>query len=203
MRRFALLILAAAAALAAAASASGYLSVKRKFDLIERERVPAGSTVVLGKDELNAWVREAVPAVAPQGVRAPRLELGTGRASGFAYVDFPKLRQAQGQPLNWFMARLLAGERPVRVDAHIRSAGSGKAQVDVDRVEVSGLAISGAALDYLIRNFLWSYYPEAKVGKPFELAHGIDRLDVRPDAVQVVMKGRKPASPAAAKVGGG
>ncbi len=124
--------------------------------------------------------------VAPQGIRDPRVDLGTGQASGFASIDFPKLRQAQGQPMNRFLAQLLAGERPVRVDVRIRSS-RGQAVVDVDRVEISGFAISGAALDYLIRNFLWSYYPKAKVGKPFNLPRHIDRLEVQPTEVRVVI----------------
>ncbi len=162
------------------------LAVEKKFDLIRRHQVPPGSNVAIGKDELNAYVRAEAKKVAPEGIRDPRLELGTNRASGFALIDFPKLRQAQGKPLNWFMARLLAGERRVRVDAHIRS-GSGKAVVDLDSVEISGITIRGNALDYLIRNFLWTYYPNAQVGRPFELAHRIDRLEVRPTEVQVIM----------------
>ncbi len=73
------------------------------------------------------------------------------------------------------------------MDAQIHSGG-GQAVVNLERVEVSGIAVSGRALDYLIRNFLWTYYPEAKVGRPFELAHHIERLEVRPAQVHVVME---------------
>ena len=38
-------------------------------------------------------------------------------------------------------------------------------------------------LDYLIQNYLIPEFPEAKVGQPFELAHNIDHLDVKPDAI--------------------
>ncbi len=161
-------------------------SVERKFDLIKAERVPGGSKVTIGEDELNAYVRAEIPTVAPDGVRNPRLELGPDRATGYALIDFEKLRRAQGQPMGWLASTLLGGERPVRVDARIRSGG-GKAIVDVERVEISGIVISGRALDYLIRNFLWHYYPDAKVGKSFELAHGIERLEVQPDRVNVVI----------------
>ncbi len=174
-----------AAALPASVS-PGELSARRKLQLIERNRVPAGSKVVLHQDELNAYVRSEVRSVAPAGVRDPRLELGQNRATGFAYVDFEKLRQSQGEPMGWFMSKLAGGERRVRVDALIRSGG-GKAVVDLERVEVSGIAVSGRALDYLIRNFLRPYYPEAKVGQPFELAHRIERLEVQPSLVNVVI----------------
>jgi hypothetical protein len=162
-------------------------SVKRKIDLIRRDLAPPGSRVRIAQDELNAYARGQVAKVAPQGVREPRLVLGAGRATAYAYVDFPKLRQSQGRPMNWLLATLLAGERPVRIDARIRSGG-GQAVVDLDRVEVSGIILSGNTLTYVIRNFLWPYYPDAKVGRPFELAHGIDRLEVRPSDVQVVIK---------------
>lgn len=89
--------------------------------------------------------------------------------------------------MGWLMARLLAGERPVRVKARIRSGG-GRATVDLERVEISGLTVSGAALDFLIRNFVLPYYPEAKIGQPFELAHRIERLEVRPSEVRVLIK---------------
>ena len=158
----------------------------RKISLIQRDLVPAGSRVRLGRDELNAYARAEVAKVAPKGVRDPRLELGANRATAYAYVDFPKLRQAQGRPMSWLMARLLAGERPVRIDARIRS-GHGQAVVDLDSVQVSGITVSGSTLNYLIRNFLWPYYPDAKVGRPFDLAHRIDRLEVNPSDVQVII----------------
>jgi len=161
-------------------------SFRQKLGLIRSGKAPRGSRVTIRQNELNAFVQDAIAGRVRQGVREPRLELlGGDRAMGSAYVDFPKLRQAMGQPMNWALVKLLAGERDVRVYAQIRSGG-GRAQVDLDRVEISGLAISGRALDYLIRNFVWPYYPNAKVGKPFELDYRIDRLEVQPTQVNVV-----------------
>jgi hypothetical protein len=85
------------------------------------------------------------------------------------------------------MSKLLDGERPVSVTARVRSS-AGRATVDIQRVEISGLAIDGGTLDFLIQNFLIPMYPEAVIGKPFELGHGIDRLDVSPSAVAVLLK---------------
>jgi hypothetical protein len=175
-----------AAALLWADADADYRSARRKFDLIQSEQAPAGSVVTLRPRELEAYAEREVQTVAPQGVRDPRLELTSGRATGSAYVDFPKLRQSTGKPLGWLMSRLLAGERSVRVTARIRSGG-GQATVDLERVEVSGLSIGGAALDFLIQNFVLPYYPDAKIGQPFELAHRIDRLEVRPGEVRVVI----------------
>jgi hypothetical protein len=84
------------------------------------------------------------------------------------------------------MSRLLDGERPVSVTARIRSGG-GKATVDVQSVEISGLTIDGKTLDFLIQNFLLAMYPDAVVGKPFDLRHRIDRLEIQPGSVGVVI----------------
>ncbi len=179
----------AALALAAALLGEGeadYRSARRKIELIRSERVAAGTYVTLRPQELTAYARREVSTVAPEGIRDPRVELGNRTALGAAYIDFPKLRQALGQPMNRLLARLLAGERPVRVKARIRS-GAGRATFELERVEISGWAVEGAALDFLIRNFVLPYYPEAKIGQPFELAHRIERLEVRPGEVRVVI----------------
>jgi hypothetical protein len=184
-----IVIIGLLAALILASPRPDYLDAERKIEMIRREIVPAGSRVTIGKAELNAYVRKEVTQVAPQGVRNARLELGNNRATAFADIDFVKLQRSQGRSMSWLVEKLLEGERPVRVDARIRSSG-GQAIVDVDRVVISGVTISGDALDYLIRNFLWAYYPEAKVGKPFDLDHNIDRLEVSPAEVRVVIAGR-------------
>lgn len=161
-------------------------SVQRKLDRIKTERVPAGGRVVFEKDELNAYVRREVAKAAPEGVRDPRLELGHNRATAHALIDFARLQQSDSPAMRWLIEQLVGGERPVRIDARIRSGG-GQAVVEVDRVEISGRRFSGAALDFLIRNFLWSYYPEAKVGQPFDLAYGVERLEVDPREVRVII----------------
>ena len=84
------------------------------------------------------------------------------------------------------MTKLLSGERPIRVTTRIRSA-AGAATVDVESVEISGFTIDGAMLDYLIEHYLVPQFPEAKVGTPFRLDHRIDRLEVKPSAVDVVL----------------
>jgi hypothetical protein len=185
MRGFLVAIVAAAALLAV--PASDYTSAKAKIESIEQDRLPAGSTVFFTPAELNAYAREEVAKAAPEGVRNPRLELRQGAATGYADVDFAKLKEStSGGELNWLLARMLAGERPVRVDARITS-GNGRAQVDVQRVDIGGVSISGSALDYLIQHFLWAYYPEASVNKPFELAHRMRKIDVRPSGATVTI----------------
>jgi len=170
-----------------AATQSDYVSIKHKFELIENERLKPGSRITLSPRELNAYVQEEVPKTVPEGIREPKLELGTGSANGSALVDFVKRRSAQGKAPGWLMRQLLAGEHPVTVVARIQSRGE-QATVEVQSVEISGKAIEGRMLDFLIQNYLLPYYPEAKIGQPFELSHHMDRLEIKPNQVAVYIK---------------
>ena len=166
-----------------AAAPNDYLSAKHKFDLIDGGGLRPGSRVELSVRELDAYAEQEVPA----GVRSPRLQLAApGIATGVAMVDFGKLRRALGYQTGWLMSKLLDGDHPVSGTARIRSAG-GQATVDLQRVEISGIAIDGGTLDFLIQNILLPLYPNAVVGRPFELGHRIERLDVAPAAVAVVI----------------
>ncbi len=166
-----------------AAAPNEYLSAKQKFDLIESGRLRTGSRVELSVRELNAYAEREVP----EGVRNPRLQLlAPGMATGIAMVDFGKLRRALGYQTGWLMSKLLDGDRPVSVTARIRSGG-GRATIDLQRVEISGVAIDGRTLDFLIENVLLPLYPGAVVGRPFELGHRIEKLDVGPAAVAVLI----------------
>lgn len=163
------------------AISSDYVSVQQKFALIEAGRLRPGARVVLSPRELTAYAEHGVPV----GVRNPRLQvMAPGVVTGSALVDFGKVRRAQGYRPGWLMSRILDGERPVSVTARIQS-GAGKATVVVQRVEVSGLQIDGSTLDFLIENFLIPMYPDAAIGRPFELGHRIEKLDVQPAAVAV------------------
>jgi hypothetical protein len=180
-RLWAIPLLFVAASLCAAVNE--YVSAKQKLDSIENGRLQPGAHVTLSYSELTAVAEKE----APQGVRNPKLR-STERdtATGTALIDFGKLERSQGRQPGWLMSKLLDGERPVSVTARVRSSG-GRATVDVQRVEISGIAVDGGTLDFLIQNFLVPMYPDAIVGKPFELGHRIERLDVAPSAVGVVM----------------
>lgn len=169
-----------------AAPLDNYTSAQEKLARIESNQLPAGSRIELSTAELNAYVTNEAPKVT-DGVRNPRLELmGDGSARGTALVDFARVQRSQGNPPGWLMAKLLEGERPVSVNVRIRSS-KGQATVDVQRVEISGMGIEGAALDFLIQHFVLGLYPNAVVGRPFPLGHRVERLDVRPRGVTVVV----------------
>ena len=182
-----ILIFALAALVAAAAPDPLAQSVTRKLDLIQSDKAKPGSVFVFTAAELNAWARAKAPAVVPEGLRAPRLELGNGTATGYALVDFLKLRHSAGIETNWLIGKLIQGEKRVKVTAGIQSA-NGQATVHLERVEVGGLAVSGATLDFLIETFFRPLYPDAKIDEPFELSDHVDRITVTPAEARVYIK---------------
>jgi hypothetical protein len=187
MRTRAFLILALLAGPLLPSVSTDYQAAARKLSLIQHDRLRPGARVALTPQELTAYAREQAAEAASGAVRNPKLQLGAGTATATALIDFAKLRRAQGKPPGWIMAHLLEGARPVTVNARIRSSG-GTATVDVQFVEISGVTIQGRMLDFLIHNYLAAAYPAAKLGQPFALGHRIERLDVKPAAVGVIIR---------------
>ena len=161
--------------------------VTHKIDILESGKAKPGSVYVFTAAELNAWARAKAPTIVPQGLREPRLELGNNSATGYALVDFLKIRQGAGEETNWLVSKLIQGEKRVKVTARIQSA-NGRATVSLQRVEIGGLAVSGSTLDFLIHTFFMPLYPNAKIDQQFELADRIDRIQVTPAEARVYIK---------------
>jgi hypothetical protein len=161
--------------------------VTHKLDLIEQHRAKRGSVVVFPVADLNAWSAAKAAEVVPEGLRHPRLDLGNGTATAYALVDFLKLRNGAGNETNWLVSKLIQGEKPVKVMAAIQSA-KGRATVHLTRVEIGGLAVSGAPLDFLIQTFLLPLYPDVQIDKPFNLADTVDHIEITPAEVRAYIK---------------
>jgi hypothetical protein len=183
--RILFLVLASAAALSAADPLA--TSVTRRLDLIDSGKAKPGTVFRFTPAELNAWVRVKAPGIVPDGFRDPRLQLGNGTASASARIDFLKVRRAAGVETNFLMAKLIEGEKLVTVRATIQSA-NGRASVHLIRVEIGGLAVTGAPLDFLVQNFLLPFYPDAKIDEPFDLAGNVDRIVVTPAEALVYIR---------------
>jgi hypothetical protein len=129
-----------------------------------------------------------LPQVAPTGIRSPQVTLlGNNAATGRALINFLQIAHARGKEPNWVMRQMLDGERNVAVTAMMESR-DGSARVHLQRVEVSGVPVQGAALDFLIQNYLLPNYPDAKIDQWFALKNNIDRIEVAPQVAYVVMK---------------
>jgi hypothetical protein len=161
--------------------------VSKRLDLIESGQARPGSVFRFTPAELNAWVRVKAPSVITDGFRQPQLVLGNGEATATALIDFLKVRHANGIETNWLIAQLIQGEKLVKARASIQSA-HGRATVRLVRVEVGGLAVTGAALDFLVQNFFRPFYPEAKIDEPFDLAGNVDRIEITPAEARVYIR---------------
>jgi hypothetical protein len=170
----------------ASTTANPAAAVRAKLAAIESGKTRAGSVFTFSPVELNAYVRSELPTVAPAGVRQTNLELGSGTATGSALIDFVKLRTAQGEKTPWLVSKIIEGEKFVKVNTRIESA-HGKATVFLQRVEISGLAVSGSTLDFLIHTFFMPLFPEAKINQPFTLQDRVDRIEVSPTGARVVI----------------
>jgi len=118
-------------------------------------------------------------------VSDPHLALDNGRVIGTAQIDFLKLKQAAtGQAPGWLSNYLLSGKRPVSVTVRFQSSHR-RARVDVERVEIAGIPVSGAPLDFLIHNYLLPQFPSAKIDTWFDLDWRIERITVSPPGALV------------------
>lgn len=162
------------------------LPTDRKMDMIERGKVDPGSRVTFTESELNSYFAQNVP----DGMSRTRLQIGEGVVTGQARVDFVKMKRAQGQEMGWLMRQLLDGEHDLLVTGRLTSS-AGQGRVDVDRVEIGGMAFKGRTLDLLINTFLAPHYPTAKPGRTFDLGYNMDRIDLKPGQALVTMAAKR------------
>jgi hypothetical protein len=160
--------------------------VDNKLNLIDSGHARRGSVIVFTPAEMNAWARGRVPQMY-KGISDPSVQLGMGTATGSATIDFLKMREGEGVSTNPLIAKLIAGERPLKVSIQMESA-HGWATAKLTRLEISGIAVTGAPLDFLVNQFFLKMFPDAKVNQPFELRDNIDSIELRPDGVRVTMK---------------
>jgi len=126
------------------------------------------------------------PEVLSGGWIFPALVLTIVRI-GFALIDFLKLRHAQGQQTGWLLTKLIEGERQVKVNIRMQSSG-GKCTVFLTRVQIGVAVASGALLNILLNTFFLPLYPDSKINEAFELDYDIERIEIRPAGVRVLIK---------------
>jgi hypothetical protein len=183
MRRFLSFVFTASVLLAADPLAD---SAQKKLDSISDQKLKPGAVVTLSPREINAWIHEKAVKAFPEGIRNERIDLGPGTADGNALVDLTKIGKSKNS-VNPLIARLIEGERPLRVAIRVESA-NGRATVFLTHVELSGVAIDGSILDFLIKHFVQPRYPDIKINEPFDLDFNIDHIEIQPSGVRVVIK---------------
>lgn len=161
---------------------------RQKAELIESDKAPRGSVVSFTLAEVNAFAAEEAQREVGDAVKNPRVTLGASTVTGSATLDFVKLQTARGQVPGWLTRRLLEGERDVIARVHVQS-GRGQAQIDIEEVRINGVAVPQSLLDLIIEYYLTPRYPDAKIGRPFELRHNVEGFDISPQGVRVRIGG--------------
>lgn len=161
-------------------------SAQKKLDSISDRKLKPGAVVVLSPGEINAWIHEKAVKAFPEGIRNEHIELGPGTADGNALVDLTKISKTKNG-VNPLIARLIEGERPLRVAIRVESS-NGRCTVFLTHVELSGVAIDGSILDFLIKHFIQPRYPDIKINEPFDLDFNIDHIEIQPTGVRVLIK---------------
>jgi hypothetical protein len=160
-------------------------SAQKKLDSISDRKLKPGAAVALSPREINAWIHEKAVKAFPEGIRNERIELGPRTSDGTALVDLTKLGKSNS--VNPLIARLIEGERPLRVAIRVESS-NGRATVFLTHVELSGVAVDGSILDFLIKHFVQPRYPDIKINEPFDLDFNIERIELQPGGVRVLIK---------------
>jgi len=161
-------------------------SAQKKLDSISDQKLKPGAVVTLTPREINAWIHEKAVKAFPEGIRNEHIDLGPGTTDGNALVDLTKISKTKNS-VNPLIARLIEGERPLKVSIRVESA-NGRCTVFLTRVELSGVAIDGSILDFLIKHFVQPRYPDIKINEPFDLDFNIDHIEIHPAGVRVLIK---------------
>ena len=159
-------------------------SAQKKLDSISDQKLKPGAVVTLSPREINAWIHEKAVKAFPQGIRNEHIDLGPGTTDGNALVDLMKIGKGN---INSLIARLIEGERPLKIAIRVESA-NGRATVFLTHVDLSGVAVDGSILDFLIKHFVQPRYPDIKINEPFDLDFNIDRIEIQPAGVRVLIK---------------
>ncbi|MEQ1886611.1 MAG: hypothetical protein ABL967_16220 [Bryobacteraceae bacterium] len=168
------------------AADSNLSRARLKLDAIEAGRIQPGYRVTFTEAEVNAWAADQA-ARRYDGISGARIRLGAGTVNASAMIDFIRMRRAEGAETFPALAQLLEGQRPARLDLRVQSNG-GYATISPTRLEISNVALTGGALDFLIEKLVLPLFPDTEVNRPFELREGIERIEVVPGALRVVMK---------------
>ena len=163
-------------------------SAQKKLDSIADEKLKRGAVVALSPQEINAWLHEKAVKAFPEGLRNEHVELGSGTVDGTALVDLMKIQKNKStSTMNALIGRLIEGERPLRISIRVESS-NGRATVFLTRVELSGVALDGSILEFLIKQFIQPRYPDIKINQPFDLDYNIDHIEIQPSGVRVLIK---------------
>ena len=185
-----LLLASLAAAVLCLGASPARTSADSKLRRIEKNQWQSSRSISFTSQELLALGVENASSAYPGVLYSPELHLTQDGATATGTVDFDRLRQlspSKDSSRDWLMGKLLTGRQPVSVTVETTSS-KGQMTVHPTSVSIAGITVSGNALNFLIRNFVLSRYPDAVIDRPFPLASNVDRIEVKPGSAVVVAK---------------
>jgi hypothetical protein len=148
---------------------------------------PRGARTEFGGDEVNAYLQLRLISRFPAGVTDPAVSLvGDGRMSGRAIVDLDGIRQKSSG--GWFdPTSYLGGRLPVTATGTLKSA-SGRGELALERVEISGIPVPITLLQELVTYYTRSpEFPNGvSLSEPFDLPARIQQIEIAPNRATVV-----------------
>ena len=148
----------------------------------------AAGTTLFAENEVNSYLRFKTEGQLPTGLTEPAFTLiGEGRVTARAVVDLDIIREKQ-KSSSWLdPIRYLSGKLPVTATGALRT-GAGKARIDLESVEVSGVPMPKALLQQLVSYFTKSAERPggASLDDTFLLPVQIQQLDVQPGRAVVI-----------------
>ncbi len=155
---------------------AAYESCAKKFQRIDdnaHAATPDRNPTTISADEVNAYVTEGGVNL-PAGVEGVKFEFRPAVVISHLRVDFDRLATARNSA-NPFM-HLFTGVHDVDVTSQAQGA-SGTGSVRVDTVEIDGVKVPRAALEYFVEHYLQPKYGEyASLNPTFKLPLRMDML---------------------------
>jgi hypothetical protein len=144
----------------------------------EKSAKPRATTFT--QPETNSYLKFLAGDLLPTGLTQPEITLiGKGMVSGKAIVDLDVVRQKQSSG-GWFdPTSYLTGKLPVTASGRVITT-EGKGRFELDRAEVSGIAIPKSFLNQMVNYFTRTAdNPKGStLDDTFELPAKIRRIDV-------------------------
>jgi hypothetical protein len=162
-------------------------SAQRKFDHIEQNaklQHPDQTPTVLTETEVNAYLA-AGNVDLPQGVKSVRFQGKPGIVEATTRVDFDEITASRRSANPLLM--LFTGTHDVHVVA--RAKGSvGMGETHVQSVEIDGVAVPRAALQFFVLRYITPKYPEVGLDTRFKLPYKIDIATVGDGNLTITQK---------------
>jgi len=145
---------------------------------------PDNAPTVLPDDEGNAYFA-AGRVKLPASVQQLRYSTTPGSVNAIARIDFDVL--TQNSTSNNPLLSLFSGVHDVRVIADA-SAQNGTATVAAQSVEIDGIPVPRMALEYFVKKYLTSKFPNVGMTSHFKLPSRVDSAKVETTKVVVYQR---------------